>query len=117
VRDGLDGDVSRVPSRVREKVAARVEAAVRRSPALDSDHHETLAGQLEYFDLRELQETIANQVLWPEFEARFGTKEGLAGRFDQLARLRNAIRHSRTVDDVTRKDGEAALLWFKQVLA
>jgi hypothetical protein len=39
-----------------------------------------------------------------------------AGRFDQLAQLRNGIRHSRTVDDVTRKDGEAALLWFKQVL-
>ena len=117
VRDGLGGDVSRVPSHVREKVAARVDAAVRKSPALDGDHHETLTRQLEYFDLRELQETITNKSLWPEFEARFGTKEALAGRFSQLAELRNGIRHSRTVDDVTRKDGEAALLWFKQVLA
>ena len=117
VRDGLDGDVSRVPSHVREKVAARVDAAVRKSPALDGDHHETLTRQLEYFDLRELQETITNKPLWPEFEIRFGTKEALAGRFSQLAELRNGIRHSRTVDDVTRKDGEAALLWFKQVLA
>ena len=33
-----------------------------------------------------------------------------------LAELRNAIRHSRTVDEVTRKEGEAALLWFRQVL-
>ena len=117
VRDGLDGDVCRVPSHVREKVAARVDAAVRKSPALDGDHHETLTRQLEYFDLRELQDTITNKPLWPEFEIRFGTKEALAGRFSQLAELRNGIRHSRTVDDVTRKDGEAALLWFKQVLA
>jgi len=31
-------------------------------------------------------------------------------RFDQLAELRNGICHSRTVDELTRKDGEAALL-------
>ena len=36
-------------------------------------------------------------------------------RFAQLAELRNRLRHSRTVDDVTRKDGEAALLWFRHV--
>ena len=78
---------------------------------------DSLTGQLEYFDLRELQDTITNKTLWPEFESRFGTKEALAGRFGQLAELRNAIRHSRTVDEVTRTDGEAALLWFRQVLA
>ena len=26
------------------------------------------------------------------------------------------IRHSRTVDEVTRKEGEAAILWFEKVL-
>ena len=50
------------------------------------------------------------------FEARFANKETLAKRFGQLAELRNGIRHSRTVDEVTRKEGEAALLWFRQVL-
>jgi hypothetical protein len=38
-------------------------------------------------------------------------------RFDQLAELRTGIRHSRTVDDITRKAGEAALSWFQQVFA
>ena len=84
---------------------------------VSSDHYRSLAGQLEYFDLRELQDTITNRALWPEFESRFGTKEALAARFGQLAELRNAIRHSRTVDEITRTDGEAALLWFRQVLA
>lgn len=37
-------------------------------------------------------------------------------RFHQLADLRNSIRHSRDVDEVTRKDGEAAILWFTGVL-
>jgi hypothetical protein len=44
----------------------------------------------------------------------------IPGAFDndvrQLAELRNCIRHSRAVDDVTRKLGEAAILWFHQVL-
>lgn len=117
VYDGLQGDINRMPPHIRAKVAGRVEAAMRKRPARDGDHYETLTVQLEYFDLRELQDTIMNKTLWPEFEARFGTKEALDVRFAQLAELRNGIRHSRTVDDITRKDGEAALLWFKQVLA
>jgi hypothetical protein len=47
---------------------------------------------------------------------RFGTKEILAERFDQLADLRNCIRHSRAIDEVTQKLGEAAILWFRQAL-
>ena len=72
---------------------------------------------MEYFDLRELQDTIAGKVAWPLFEARFSTKESLAGKFDQLADLRNGIRHSRTVSEIVRKEGEAAILWFKEVLS
>lgn len=43
-------------------------------------------------------------------------KETVVKRFDQLSELRNGIRHSRTVDEVTRKEGEAAVVWFRQVL-
>jgi hypothetical protein len=66
--------------------------------------------------LRELQDTVTNKALAPSFQSRFSNKETLVKRFDQLAELRNGIRHSRTVDEVTRKEGEASLLWFKQVL-
>jgi hypothetical protein len=55
-------------------------------------------------------------VLGPLVQARFPNKETLSKRFDQLAELRNGIRHSRTVDEVTSKEGEAAILWFKRVL-
>ena len=37
-------------------------------------------------------------------------------KFDQLAELRNGIRHSRAVGEVVRKEGEAAILWFGRVL-
>jgi hypothetical protein len=59
---------------------------------------------------------ITSRALWERFAPRFASKESLAVRFAQLAELRNSIRHGRSVDDVTRKDGEVALLWFRGVL-
>ena len=68
------------------------------------------------FDLREVQDTILSKNLWQRFEDRFKNKEALAQKFSQLAELRNSIRHSRA-DDITRKEGEAAVAWFGKVLA
>jgi hypothetical protein len=116
VAKALDDDPSRIPTQIQPKIEERIQAAARKNPALDLDRYQSLAGRLEYCDLRELEATIANKLLWPLFEARFASKETLATRFDQLAELRNGIRHSRTVDEVTRKDGEAALLWFQKLL-
>jgi hypothetical protein len=57
-----------------------------------------------------------SKSLRPLFEPRFSTKESLVAKFDQLAELRNGIRHSRAVSEIVRKEGEAAILWFGQVL-
>jgi hypothetical protein len=111
----LRGDSTHLPSHVRQKVDERIQVALRKNPALDADHLRSVEGQLEFFDLREIQDTITSKALWPLFADRFSTKELLDARFGQLAELRNGIRHSRTVDEVARKDGEAALLWFQRV--
>jgi hypothetical protein len=50
------------------------------------------------------------------FGARFINKEALGIKFDQLVTLRNCIRHSRKTDEIALKEGEAAVLWFEQVL-
>lgn len=113
----LDGDPEKLPPHVVQRITERLQVAAKRNPALDSAQDATLSTLLEYADLRELEDAIANRSLWPRFEARFRSKEQLAKRFDQLAQLRNSIRHSRTVDDVTRSDGGAALAWFRSVLA
>jgi len=65
-----------------------------------------------FFDLRELQETITAKQLWATFADLCPTEEQVDARFMQIAELRNAIRHSRTLTDVAIKDGEAALAWF-----
>jgi hypothetical protein len=116
VETALGGDGSQVPQHVLQKVDERITRAAKKSAALDMDRYQTLAGKLEYFDLRELQDTITSKTLWPQFEPRFANKESLITKFDQLAELRNGIRHSRAVSDIVRKEGEAAILWFKHVL-
>jgi hypothetical protein len=94
-------------------------SARRPTPAESRDPEQRLRSTealLEFLDLRELQDVICSKATWSRFSAVFATKETLATRFSQLAGLRNAIRHSRTITDITLKDGEAALLWFEQAL-
>ena len=113
----LEDDAERLPPHVSQKADTRIQAAARKNANIEVDHYRQLRRRLEYCDLRELQDTILNKSLWPGFEKRFANKEMLSAKFGQLAELRNGIRHSRSVDEVTRKEGEAAILWFEQVLA
>lgn len=112
----LGGRESELPPHVMQKVNERISRAAKKNAAFDAARHETLGGKLEHFDLRELQDTITAKALWPDFEERFKNKVTLAQKFDQLAEVRNGIRHSRTVDEIARKEGEASIMWFKKVL-
>jgi hypothetical protein len=112
----LGNDPARLPPHILDKIDERIRRAAKKNAALDSDHYRTMAGKLEYCDLRELQDIITGKTCWHIFEPDFVNKETLCAKFGQLAELRNGIRHSRTVDEITRKEGEAAILWFEQVL-
>lgn len=112
----LDGDVSQLPPHVLQKVEERIQGAAKKNAALDTELYKTMTGKLEFFDLRELQDSITSKTLWADFQPRFANKEASVVKFGQLAELRNGIRHSRSVDEITRKEGEAAILWFEQVL-
>jgi hypothetical protein len=112
----LEDDSARVPLQFLQKADERILSAARKNPAVDIEQYGRLAGKIEYCDLRELQSIIVSKALWPIFEQRFTNKDMLIGKFNQLAELRNGIRHSRSVGEITRKEGEAAILWFGQVL-
>lgn len=113
----LGDDPALLPSHVQQKIDERLRKAAKKNPALNLQDYKKLSRQLEYADLNELESVIVTKAQWLKFQDRFGSKELLTNRFGQLAELRNSIRHSRKVNDVARKDGEAAILWFRQVLA
>ena len=71
---------------------------------------------LEFFDLREIQDLIISKALWDKFQPIFLNKDNLVQKFNQLAELRNGIRHSRTVDEIVQKEGEASIMWFNKVI-
>lgn len=112
----LDDDASQLPQHIAVKINERLHAALRRDPGLDPEHYTSLKGLLEFADLRELEAIMSAKQLWPRFGKHFGSNEAMRVRFSQLANARNGIRHSRTITEVARKDAEAALLWFSQVL-
>jgi hypothetical protein len=116
VFEHLGADTAQLPQHIALKVNDRISKALKKNSAMDSDRYTTLGGMLEYFDLRDVQDVIVAKPLWPLFESLFGSKEAFAAKVDQLVELRNGIRHSRAVDAVTRKEGEAAILWFEQVV-
>lgn len=116
VVQAANGDLAGLPSHVVQKIDERVQRELKKNPALDAQRFHGLLGRLEYADLRELQDAIVGKPLWEKFSERFGSKEALAGKFNQLADLRNGIRHSRTTTDITRMEGEAAILWFEHTL-
>ena len=116
ISDGLNNDPSKLPPQILQDLNEFILRAVKKNAALDIGNYKSLISMLEFSDLRELQNIILGKATWPIFEPRFGNKERLNTKFDQFAELRNNIRHSRTVDEITRKEGEAAILWFEQVL-
>ncbi len=116
VAEAVQAGVAVLPPHVVGKLNDRIRAAAQRNAAIDQAYYARPEGMLEFADLRDLEDTIKNRDQWPVFAQTYGSKETLATRFSQLAELRNGIRHSRAVDEVTRKDGEAAILWFRKVL-
>lgn len=102
-----------LPQHISKKVEERIQRAARKNATYDSDRYKDIEGKLEFSDLRELQDIFCSKDSWKYFQERFTTKELLIAKFGQLAELRNVIRHSRSADEITRKEGEAAILWFQ----
>ena len=112
----LDAFAELIPNHVKEKVNARVKNWLGKNPGEDKSQFYDLRRRLDFFDMQEYKDVIAAKQNYPSFEELFGKKGTLEIRFNQIAELRNSIRHSRDVTDATIKDGEAAIAWFGSVI-
>jgi hypothetical protein len=116
VTSTLGGDPSRLPPHISQKVDERLTSAVKKNVTIDPKKYKLLPYKLEFCDLRELADSISSKSLWKDFQPLFINKETFLGKFDQLAELRNGIRHSRTMTEITYMEGEAGILWFELLL-
>ncbi len=116
ITSAVGNDPRQLPSEINERTQERIDKEAKRNAAFDPDPYNTLPSRLEFCDLRELEMVFVNKLMWPKFKQRFGTQEALTIKFGQVAALRNAIRHSRHVDEIAKKEGEAGIIWFERVL-
>jgi hypothetical protein len=116
IKDLLNNSYNEIPQHISNAVNPRIESVVRKTPGKTIADFNDLEDFLPFFDLRDLEQTIVSKSLWSNFESLFRSKEMVGMRFNQLSNLRNAIRHSRYVDDITLNDGKAAISWFQEVI-
>jgi hypothetical protein len=112
----LDNDPAILPGHIRLKIDDRIARELKKNPGIDPARYTKLDAALEFADLTELLGVMQSGGTTMRFVHIFPHKEGLIAKFNQLGELRNGIRHSRTVTDITRKEGEAAILWFDVAL-
>ena len=111
-----DPYVEFISQHIREKVDGRLLNWLMKNPGEDSSQFKNIRRKLDFFDLQEYKDVVVSKHVWQLFESNFGSKSVLENRFNQLAELRNSIRHSRDLTEATLKDGEAAISWFNSVL-
>jgi len=112
----VDEIKEKLPQHVLDKIKTRIDRERRRNPVIVEEGIERTNFWIQFSDLQELQQIITNKNCWHEFTEIFISKEKVTNEFNDLANLRNGIRHSREVDKITQMKGEASLLWFKQQL-
>ena len=105
-----------VPEKIREKANGRIKNWLGKNPGEDKVQFQPLRRKLDFFDFQEYKDIIVSKANYPVFEEIFGSKGTLEIRFNQIAELRNSIRHSRDITDATIKDGEAAISWFNSII-
>lgn len=106
----------KVPTHIQDKIKANIEKEEKKNPGLIKPKTNEPSFLLQFSDLQELQGIITSKDNWIIVQDLFGTKENLAIEFNNLSGLRNPIRHSRLVDEVSHLKGVAAIKWFKQQL-
>jgi uncharacterized protein with ParB-like and HNH nuclease domain len=112
----LNQDLELLPQHLVLGAKERIDAELRKDITKSRSDFEGLDTVLQYFDLRDLEKVVTSKALYDRFKDVIGPKEVFQRRFGQMAELRNAIRHSRSIDEVVKKEGEAAIVWFKSLL-
>jgi hypothetical protein len=105
-----------IPPHILEKISQKLKRERKRNPALVEENIEFPSYWLQFLDLQELLQIITSKVHWEVFKNQFGTIEKLNIEFNDMANLRNALRHSRDIDRITQMKGEASILWLQQQL-
>ncbi len=109
----LDNDPERLPGDLR---AALLEERSKHRGGNVDGQVPPLRELLESAYLRQLDQIIRSDAVWPEVDGRFGNKREFKSQFYGLNAFRNPLVHGRSVDETVRRNGEEAIGWFRERL-
>lgn len=104
-----------VPEITKTQAIRKIEQRLKKYPNESMDDYLSFRKKMNFLTLGEFQALICWKKNWPHFEPLFKNSHQLSVRFTQLSTLRNQIAHNNEIDEIMRKDGEAAILWFKNI--
>jgi len=107
----------KLPPHILEKINLKLAREKKRNNSFVDERINDPFFWMQFTDLQELQQIISAKTYWNLFLDKFVAVDKLTTEFNDIANLRNALRHSREVDQITKMKGEASILWMKQQLA
>jgi hypothetical protein len=104
-----------VNEKTRQSAEFKIASHLKKFPGENTEDYDSFRKKLNFFTLGEYKDIIVQGSCWADFEPIFKSKPNLTSRFNQLFVLRNQIAHNNELNDIMIKDGEAAIIWFKEI--
>ena len=101
-----------IPSDIKAAVEIKISHEKKKQPYKEDSAFPNLE-KLSFLDVMDYFKIIISN--WVYFSDIFGSKPELERHFTALKEYRNYIKHNRKMDEVTKRNGEAAVLWFERV--
>ncbi len=102
-----------VPLDIRDIVKRKIEHEKRKQPYKNDTYFENVE-KLAFLDIMDYFKIIVSN--WTYFSDTFGSKPELERHFSALKEYRNCIKHNRKLDEINKRNGEAAILWLERVI-
>ena len=103
----------KIPSDIIGLVKERAIEARKKDPKVDINQMSNLE-RLKFCDIMHYSNIILKN--WDVFRDIFQSKSEVEKRLNNLKSYRNTLMHSREVDSVTKKEGEASIEWLDKIL-
>jgi hypothetical protein len=103
-----------IPQGSKEGVTERIEQHNKKHPG-DTGKKRSCLELLSFCNIMDYYVIISSKINWADFEKTFGSKSETEKHFIGFNEYRNCIKHSRPMNNVTRKLGEASLEWINSI--
>ena len=103
-----------MPIDIKMTVERKIEYALKKHP-YEYKRLDQASEKINFLDMMDYQKIILSN--WKIFSEIFGTKSEVQKHFSSLKDYRNIIKHVKPMDEVTKRSGEAALIWFENIFS